>query len=177
MLSLRVTHSPRLMEHLSKFEVDGTTVEASLFADGRLTYPGRHDIEQTMLAPEPYTLWHEARVIEGLFESISSAIWKLSALVSSADDLDPTLEVLWRSHSNAEQLKVPPSLDRLVAAMVAVEKLKSSRQPSGDPMGEAAYVMVRGFAAAGFPLSAAAMEELWDGAAPACVGLGLVDIG
>lgn len=177
MLSLRVTHSPKLMEHLAKFEVDGTTVEATLFADGRLMYPGRHDIEQTMKAPEPYTMWHEARVIEGLFESISTAIWKLSAFVSSADDLDPTLEVLWRSHANSEGLRIPPSPDRLVAAMVAIEKLKDSRRPSGDHLDEAAYVLVRGFAAAGFPLSANALEEIWDGAAPACVGLGLVDIG
>lgn len=174
MLSLRVSHSLPLERHLRSFEVDGTTVEATLFSDGRLMYPGRHDVEQTMQAAEPYTLWHEARVIEGFFGSIYKAIWVLSDAATELPDLDPTLEVLWRSHAAARPLNLAPSLDRLVAGLVMVEWLRAGRV--NGPWDDAAVTLVRAMGAAGFPPSANALEEIWDGAAPACVGLGLVEL-
>lgn len=181
MLSLRVSHSPVLEKHLSTFEVDGTTVEGALFSDGRLMYPGRQGLEQIMHAAEPYTLWHEARVVEGFFGSINQAIWLLAEQATEVPDLDPTLEVLWRSHAAARGIglaasPLAPSLDRLVAALVTVQRLSELAEPE-RALADAAIVFVRGLTAAGFPASAAALEEIWDGAAPACVGLVLVDIG
>lgn len=176
MLELRVSHSEPLERHLSSYEFDGSTVEAALFSDGRLMYPGRHDVEQTMRAAEPYTLSHEARVIEGFYGSIVRSIWVLSEAAADLPDLDPTLELLWQTHSAARRLNQPPSLDRLVAALVMVERIRGGGR-AADPLGDAAYVLVRAMAAAGFPVSASALEEIWDGAAPACVGLDLVEIG
>jgi hypothetical protein len=176
-LTLTISHSPPLEKHLSEFEVDGATVASVLFADGRLMYPGRHDVEQTMQAADPYTLWHEARVVGGLFGSISKAVWDLALAAGELPDLDPTLDLLWRSHAAAQALlSSGPSLDRLVAALVMVESLRrSGRGPRA--LDDSAIVLVRAMAAAGFPASATSLEEIWDGAAPACVGLGLVEIG
>lgn len=43
MITVRTNLS--LLEHLSTFEVDGGTVASLLFEGGRLSYPGRKEIE------------------------------------------------------------------------------------------------------------------------------------
>jgi len=175
MTTLRVSHAPPLEQHLSQFEVDGATVQSALFADGRLMYPGRHDVEQTMAAAEPYTLWHEARVIEGFYGSVNRAIWLLSETATELlSGRDATLELLWKSHAAARKLGLAPSLDRLAAALVMIEHLRGWTRV-GDPLDDAAIVLVKGMIAAGFPSSAVAFEEICDGAAPACVGLNIVE--
>lgn len=172
---LSVKHSPGLERHLSTFEVDGITVASMLFPDGRIFYPGRRQVEQLLQGPDPYTLAHEARVVEGLYGSVVRSIWVLSAAATEMPDLDPTLEVLWASHASSRPATGgAPSLDRLVAALVAVQAARegSQRNPAVE---EAAVVLVRALDSLGFPPRPPSLEELWDGAAPACVGLGLVE--
>lgn len=168
----------KLMEHLRTFEYDGATVDSLLFEGGRLAYPGRKEIEHKLGYIEPYTLELEARVIEGLPKKMSAAIRLLSREAVSTpgplaeDHLDPTLELLWMAHGawNDEV-----SLDRLVAALVMVEY--ATRVGPLDPNVEmAAEVLVRGLHALGFPPTHEGLEELFDGAPPACIGLGLVEL-
>lgn len=187
---ISVRHSPKLQQHLETFQHDGATVASSLFDGDRLSYPGRREIEYETGEPEPYTLWHESRVIDGLPENVQAAVRVLSKTLRRwlqlSGDLDPTLELLWASH---EAYIAGPtrgggeiSLDRLVAALAMVQALHD-RDPSLDQVDDfvvaledAALLLVTGLEAWGFFPSSEALEELFDGAPPACVGLGLVDI-
>lgn len=178
MMDLRIRESETLLRHLQTYRVDGATVDSVLFEGGRMFYTGRKEIEQQLGHTEPYTLSHEARVVEGFLRSINASIRLLSGIATCHfDGHDNTLDLLWQSHAAYERpMFEGPSLDRLVAALVMVEHIRGNGHQSRDVQ-RACCVLVRGLNAAGFPSSGEALEEIWDGAAPACVGLGLVDIG
>lgn len=163
-----------LLDHLQKFEQDGASLAEVLFDGGRLAYPGRKEIEYQLGYTEPYTLELEARVIEGLSKKMAAAI---RILADSARELalsEPTLELLWAAHST---WRGGVSLDRLVAALVMVEYATDDRAVLlDDDVKRAAEVLIRGLHSTGFPPTAEGLEELFDGAPPACVGLGLVDL-
>lgn len=164
-----------LLAHLQTWQHDGATVASSLFADGRLSYPGRDYVEEQLGAPDPYTLAHEARVIRGLGARAEAAVRILSweANRRHASD-DPTLELLWLAHESAGPLEgISP--DRLVAALVSVQELTSGHWWDMEA-GCAAQVLVEDLTALGFPPTQEGLEELFDGAEPACVGLGLVQL-
>jgi hypothetical protein len=178
LLKLTVRQSPTLLEHLRTYQVDGATVESALFAGGRLQYPGRKEIEQELGYSDPYTLELESRVIDGFFQSISASIRFLSAEATAGlRGVDDTLDLLWGSHAAyPRRINEGPSLDRLVAALVMVEEARSGRQAGAD-IEYASAVLVRGLTAAGFPAGRRALEEICADAPPACVGLGMVEIG
>lgn len=182
-MTLIVRHSPELFKHLSEFQVDGATVSELLFEGGRLAYPGRKELENDLGIVEPYTLEHEARIIEGLSRKSMASIRILSSHLTKVTEVDPTLELLWASHAAWSRQGI--SLDRLVAALVMVQFLVDEsetglftviEQLMRDALYEASMTLVRELQAAGFPPSGLALEELCDGAPPAAVGLGLVDI-
>lgn len=179
MTSLAVRHSPRLLEHLRTHVIDGSTVDAALFEGGRLMYPARRVVEQTMGRPEPYTIEYEARVLDGLGSSVRASLWLLSAEATERlRGTDPTLDLLWGSHAAYPRLDGEgPSLDRLVTALVMVGQMRDGDLSGDGDLERAAILLVRAMAALGFPPSAVSLEEIWDGAAPACVGLGLVEVG
>lgn len=165
----------KLMEHLKTYEVDGGTVDSLLFEGGRLSYPGRKDIEHQLGYIEPYTLELEARVIEGLPQKMVAAIRLLSREAISRrwfKEIDPTLELLWMAHGAFHE---GVSLDRLVAALVMVDYAVNERTFDED-IEIAAHVLVHGLHTLGFPPSEEGLEELFDGAPPACIGLGLVEL-
>ncbi len=172
MVTVRTNES--LLEHLRTFEHDGATVDSLLFEGGRLSYPGRKDIEYQLGYVEPYTLELEARVLEGISPRMAASI---RILADAARDLamsEPTLEFLWAAHSS---WRAGVSLDRLVAALVMVEYATDDRSVLVDEdVQRAAEFLVRGLHTMGFPPNEAGLEELFDGAPPACVGLGLVDL-
>lgn len=173
-MSLTVKHNPKLAEHLSTYEVDGATVESVLFEGGRLAYPGRKEIEYHLGYEEPYTLALEARVIEGLSPRLATVIRFLADEAKELAMDDPTLELLWKSHSSWRD---GISLDRLVAALVMVQYATDDRSAvMSDDVIKSAEMLVRGLHTIGFPPSGDALEELFDGAPPACVGLGLVEL-
>lgn len=192
-MTITVRHSAKLQAHLETFEVDGTTVADAFFEGGRLAYPGRKDIEQQLGHTEPYTIEHEARVIDGLPVHVQAAIRVLSRTlqrwVQKTDGYtDPSLDVLWEAH--ASYIATPDrgggeiSLDRLVAALTMVKELLISvesdpimeKDPYIAALGEAAMALIAGLESLGFPPSSESLEELFDGAPPACVGLGMIDI-
>ncbi len=162
-----------LLEHLVSHEHDGTTVALSLFSDGRLMYPGRRDVEEQMGAEDPYTLEHEARIVVGLGRRTEAAIRMLAREASARHTgHDPTLDLLWSAHVSAPSSE-GISLDRVVAALVAVQELSEGNWNDPDVI-EAAVVMIDGLRSAGFPPSRSGLEELFDGADPAVCGLGMV---
>lgn len=164
-----------LLEHLQTYQVDGASVASALFREGRLWYPSRWEVEDLMQAPDPYTLGHEARVISGLPAPVVSSINLLSWQATQRHaHRDPTLELLWLSHGSLVS-PLGPSLDRLVAALVTVEELTEGLWWD-DAAYEAMEVLVDGLNRLGFPPTRAALEEIFDGADPACVGLGLVEL-
>ncbi len=179
---MNVRHSPQLQQFLSSYEVDGTTVAAALFDGGRLWYPGRRELEHALGYTEPYTLEHESRVIDELPAPVAKAIRLLARSAPSVlPELDPTLELLWEAHASW----VPPSPlivagDRLVAALVTTHAISEVGSPPeqfvGGELAMAALRLITFMQSTGFPPSSAALEEIFDGAPPACVGLGLVDI-
>lgn len=169
MISVRT--NPELRKHLETFEVDGATVDSLLFEGGRLSYPGRKEIEYQLGYVEPYTLDLEARVIEGIAPKMAAAI-RVLADGAKGMVFDPTLELLWAAHSS---WRGGISLDRLVAALVMVEFALDGRTLDPD-LERAAEILVKGLHTIGFPPTEAGLEELFDGAPPACVGLGLVDL-
>lgn len=167
-----------LLEHLRSFQQDGATVESLLFEGGRLSYPGRREIEYQLGYVEPYTLELEARVIEGLPPRMIAAIRVLAQFARTipnddwSTEIDPTLELLWLSHEAWDRNGI--SLDRLVAALVGVNFAMNNKQD--DVIEDAAAILVRGMHSLGFPPTHEGLEELFDGAPPAAVGLGLVDL-
>lgn len=166
---------PVLLTHLSTFEHDGTTVAGALFSDGRLQYPGRWDVEDHLGDLEPYTLSHEARVVTGLGVKAEAAIRLLSREATRRHvHVDPTLDLLWTVHGSLPSPQ-GTSLDRLVAALVSIQELTEGLWWD-DAAQEAAIVLVAGLHSLGFPPNRAGLEELFDGADPACVGLGLVEL-
>lgn len=172
---IAVRTNPSLLEHLSTFEVDGATVDSLLFEGGRLSYPGRKEIEYELGYADPYTLQLEARVVEGLTKPMRAAIRLLSREAISRrwfKELDPTLELLWMSHGAWHD---GVSLDRLVSALVMVDYAMNERTFDED-IERACEVLVRGLHSCGFPPDRESLEELFDGAPPACVGLGLVEL-
>lgn len=163
-----------LLEHLKSFTQDGATVESLLFEGGRLSYPGRKEIEYQLGYVEPYTLELEARVLEGLSPRVAAAIRILADEAQGLAMIDPTLELLWAAHG---AWRGGISLDRLVAALVMVEYATDDRSVLfSDDVTRAAELLVQGLHSMGFPPNQHSLEELFDGAAPACVGLGLVDL-
>lgn len=172
---IEVVMCPVLFEHLRTWEHDSTTVEAALFHDGRLLYPGRWDVEDHLGAQDPYTLAHEARVLVGLGARPSAAVRLLAreATERHAHE-DPTLELLWLSHGSAGGLR-GTSLDRLVAALVAINELTLGLWWDEAAV-MAAQVLVADLHGLGFPPTREGLEELFDGAEPACVGLDLVEL-
>jgi hypothetical protein len=177
---ITVRQSPELLEHLRTHAVDEATVRDALFEGGRLHYPERKRLEHTLGFIEPYMLEHEARLIEGMDARWNAACIFLARIATRRHgDSDPTLGLLWESHAafHAGNPAGPPSLDRLVAALVTVREamgLAIEGAPSGLVL--AVTALVTGLQAEGFPPSSSALEEICDGAVPACVGLGLVDI-
>ncbi len=174
-----VRQSSELLDHLRTFEVDGSTVEGALFEGGRLHYPERRRMEHDLGFIEPYMLEHEARVIDGMGTRWNAACIFLARVASKRHaERDATLALLWGSHAAFQSKQAcPPSLDRLVAALVTVEEALGI-QVGGAPPGLvlACTTLVAGLQAEGFPPSGLALEEICDGAVPACVGLDLVDI-
>jgi hypothetical protein len=170
-MTLVIRHSPELQQHLETFEVDGATVAAVLFDGGRLSYPGRKEIEYQLGHTEPYTLELESRTIEGL-SSRAMAATRIMAQIAGEQAEDPTLDFLWTAHSSWASREI--SLDRLVAALVGVQlAIDGGHGPEAE---YAAQILVWELASMGFFPSSESLEEICDGAPPACVGLGLVDI-
>lgn len=171
---ITVAVSLELLQHLKTFEHDGTTVAASFFEGGRLSYAGRNEMEFQLKYVEPYTLEHEARVIAGLPNDVCAAI---RLLANSApifiDGIDESLDVLWSCHSAWSKNGI--SFDRLVAAMVTTQIIMSS-DVEGSLLEDATIAFIEGMRKVGFPLTKEMFEELCDGAEPACVALGMVEI-
>jgi hypothetical protein len=170
-----VRQNLNLLEHLKSFSHDDATVDSLLFDGGRLSYPGRKEIEHQLGYIEPYTIDLEARVIEGLPKSMLAAIRLLCSEAIShrwIKDIDPTLELLWMAHSSWQG---PPSFDRLIAALVMVDYAMNHGTGDSD-IEEACAVLIKGLHSLGFPPTVDGLEELFDGAPPASVGLGLVDL-
>lgn len=185
MTFLKIRTSELLAEHLSNFVYDGATVDSLLFDGGRLAYPGRKELEYQLGYEEPYTLALEARVIEGMSRQWNSACRFLARLaterVMKDGGYDHTIELLWSAHHAFAYRGEPedPSTDRLVAALVSIEFYKNLLANDALVMStiiEASEVLVRGLHSHGLPPTLAGLEELWDGAPPACVGLGLVEL-
>jgi len=172
-MTISVRHSPQLQHHLETYDVDGATVASVLFEGGRLAYPERKRLEHELSYVEPYTLELECRVICGLPKPIAASIRYLARLATEKHrDHDPTLDLLWEAHSAWDGSE--PSIDRLVAALVAIEDAAGS---TGNELTvRAALVLVGYLHTQGLPPTVDGLEELWDGAAPACVGLCLVDL-
>lgn len=171
-----------LLNHLTTFAVDGATVASSLFEGGRLAYPGRKAIEHELGYVEPYTLEMEARVILGFSVGMRVAVRFLASMATEFyRGKDDTLDLLWNSHNEFSYRDIGesgPSPDRLMTALVAIEGL-SSGEIEQDEMrfgGLAAEQLVRALHKEGFPPNEASLEELFDGAWPACIGLNLVSI-
>lgn len=183
-MTLVVKCSPGLMAHLDFYVVDGATVGSSLFEGGRLTYPGRSQLEHDLGYSEPYTVWHECRVVTGFSGYARAAVRLLASWATSRHAAeDPTLDLLWQTHhawsEDNERADGGPSLDRLVAALVAIEDLRKTEK-FGDALldhVDAADLLVSAFHYHGFPPTLDGLEELMDGAFPAAVGLGLVEVG
>ncbi len=180
---ISVRHSQELATHLRSFDVDGSTVESSLFEGGRLSYPERRRLEYELGFVESYLFEHEARVLIGMPTQWNAACRFLARLATRrTSDIDPTLDLLWVSHDAFAHLSReagPPALDRLIAALVTVHDAMGIRSSPGQPvctMVRACEIVVRGLQSEGFPPSGLALEEICDGAVPACVGLGIVDI-
>lgn len=173
-MTLVVRTSAALLAHLRL-----CGLEEEFFGGGRLQYPGRREIEVQLGRPEPYTIDLEARVIEGLPRRAAAAVRFLSAAVTRRalrdPECDPTLELLWAAHGSYGAEPWSPSLDRLVAALVGIEEVRSGR-PAGLAEADAAVVLVTAMHAVGFPPTREGLEELFDGAPPACVGLGPVEV-
>jgi len=173
-MSLTVRHSKELHEHLSTFEVDGGTVASLLFDGGRLNYPGRKALEHELGYIEPYTLEHESRIIEGFTPKMTAAVRILCREAKGLTLNDPTLELLWRAHAAWNE---GTSIDRLVCALVIVEMAMDDRACLFNREVEfAAEVLIAGLHSLGFPPNERSLEELFDGAPPAAVGLGLVEL-
>lgn len=176
-MTIVIRQSETLLHHLRTFEVDGATIDSALFEGGRLNFPGRQQNEQQLGFADPYTIEMEARTIDGFFQSISTSI---SFLAREATKLfrgeDPTLDLIWEVHdAYVRQGGEGPSLDRLVAALVMVQHVLDNDTDDED-VKYACAVMINGLTAVGFPPTERSLEEIWDGAAPACVGLNLVTI-
>ncbi len=170
---ITVRTNVELMQHLTTFVHDGATVDSLLFEGGRLSYPGRKEIEYQLGYVEPYTLDLEARVIEGLPKKMAAAIRILAdGMQYIVGDSEPTLEMLWAAHSSWRN---GISLDRLVAALTMVETIIENDTRNTDLIA-AADILLTGLWMLGFPPTEAGLEELFDGAPPACVGLGLVEL-
>ena len=180
---IRVHHSDALMLHLETFEDDGATVASLLFDGGRLSYPERQHMEYQLGFSEPYTLYHEARVMTGMGPQWNAACRFLARLATrKSAGHDPTLDLLWTAHDAFSHLSNPaedPALDRLIAALVTIHDARKLERRDGTGAGtlvRAGEILIRGLHSQGFPPSSAALEELCDGAMPACVGLGMIDI-
>lgn len=178
-----VHFSEPLFLHLKSFEVDDATVASSLFDGGRLSYPERRRMEYELGFSEPYTLEHECRVLKGMTSRWNSAVRFLSRLATKkASNTDLTLDLLWTSHDQFSHLTADAgdqSLDRLIASLVTVKDALNISYQANHPSGtlvRACEIVVRGLHAEGFPCTSESLEEICDGAVPACVGLGLVDI-
>lgn len=174
-MTVTVQPDRSLLEHLRTFEHDGATVASALFEGDRLTYPGRRELEFQLGVPEPYTLELEARTVGGLPRPMNAAIRLLCREAISRrwfPDLDPTLELLWMAHGAWHG---GTALDRLVCALVMVEYAMNNRT-FDDDIEEASVILVRGMHSLGLPPSSESLEEIFDGAWPACVGLGLVEV-
>lgn len=172
---ITVATDQSLLEHLRTFEHDGGTVAGTLFEGGRLSYPERKELEHQLGQPEPYTLELEARTVSGLTKPMAAAVRLLCREAISRrwfPDLDPTLELLWMAHGSWTG---GTSLDRLVCAMTMVEYAMNNRTFDRD-IEDACQVLVAGLYALGMPPTSEMYEELFDGAYPACAGLGLVEV-
>jgi hypothetical protein len=179
---IKVVHSPALYKHLSEWTLDGASVASVLFDGNRLSYPERRTLETELGYVEPYTLEHESRTIVGFSRRTMAAIRLLSRdateLLSSVDQ---TLELLWRAHD--AWIRTEVSLDRLIAALVMVQSILDREDdpdrcltPQHMEQTDAAFALIEGMYTMGFPPTRAALEEIFDGAPPACVGLGLVEV-
>lgn len=178
---ISVVGSDALFLHLHSFESDGSTVASVLFEGGRLSYPERRRIEYELGFSEPYLLEHEARVLEGMGPQWNAAVRWLARLATKRVN-DPTLDLLWHAHdsfAHALPEAGAPALDRLVAALVTINDALHVVPQHGtatNTLVRASELVIRGLQCEGFPPSGLALEELCDGAVPACVGLDLVDI-
>lgn len=187
-MSISVHTSPSLLKHLSTYQVDGATVEGAFFADGRLQYPGRAGLELEYNYVEPYTLKQEARVIEGLGIKANACIRMLSSwATASLAGTDPTVDFIWEAHDEYQLLAAHdnpdegPSLDRLLAALVAVHELKDETVKVEDDdfdqiLLTAAVTLVQELHRVGLPPTHAGLEEIFDGAEPAVAALGCVEV-
>jgi hypothetical protein len=176
---ITVKHSQHLLSHLQTYKVDDGTVASLLFEGGRLSYPGRKALEHELGYIEPYTLEHEARVISGLPKKVSASIRLLASdMTSRLHGFDITLDLLWQSHQAYQRQKDEgPSLDRFIAALVAVKMASDDNiYSTWKDADDACYILISGLHSVGFPPTADMLEELWDGAAPASVGLGIVEL-
>lgn len=167
-------HSRTLAEFLGQFtDSDGGSFAELIFADGRLAYPARTDIEKVLGFDDPHTLDHESRVFHGASPRFSSAVKLLAA--EATDRLqgwDPTLDLLWSAHHTALREVGEVSVDRLVAALVAVQMFASGAwNPTEWDM--PALALVEEMHMAGMPPTKHVLSELGE---PACVLLGLVDV-
>lgn len=178
---IRVQTSLPLIQHLSTYQVDGATVESVLFEGGRLSYPGRRELEHILGVVEPYTLELEARTISSLPLSIQASIRYLSAVATeSHHGLDLTLDLLWTSHRTFMQEKNEVALDRLVAALVTINDFQQIKVDADDLSSQmvirAGESLIKHMHTIGFPPNRQTLEEIFDGADPACIGLGLVEL-
>lgn len=171
--------SESLLLHLQSFEVDGATVASSLFDGGRLSYPERRRMEYELGFSEPYLLEHECRIIDGMTPQWNAACRFLARLATRrVTEVDPTLDLLWASHdafAHSMRDAGSPALDRLVAALVTIQDARKHDLVT-SVLYRACEIVIRGLQSEGFPPSCLALEEICDGAVPACVGLGMIDI-
>ncbi len=178
---ITVSVSRPLLDHLVSYRFSGRTVCETFFMGDRLSYPGRSSLEQELGHTDPYLFSHEARVLSPI--GPSACIWILAGLATdrtSGEDGD--LDLLWRAHRAHRVPGEGPSLDRLVASLVAVRALHDSLWEPGsdddiwDVFEDAAERLVGWMHSVGLPPTHEGIEEICDGAYPACVGLGLIDL-
>lgn len=178
---ITVRKSLALYEHLMKYTVDGATVGTLLFDDGgRLSWPGRKELEYQLAYVEPYDLSLEARVIDGLPKATAASIRFLARVATEAHKWhDSTLDLLWVSHMEYAAFAPPgegPALDRIVAALVAIHDARDNDLMQNPLISKAAETFITGMNWIGLPMNQAGLEEIFDAAEPACLGLGLVEL-
>lgn len=178
-MTVTLRHDPELHALLTDWrdpaDPDGPSLGEVLFPDGRLTYPGRADVEAALGHPEPYTLGLEARTFRGLPPRLSAAVRVLCGEVMHrgwGHGHDPLLDLLWGAHQCHLDASGAVSPDRLVVSLVAVRMLADGTWLSRPDLDDAAVALVAEMHGLGMPPTRDLLCRLIE---PACVMLGFVE--
>lgn len=163
----------RLADWRDPHDPDSPTLGEVLFPDGRLSYPGRADVEAALGFPEPYTLGLEARTFRGLPSRMLAAVRVLCGEVMSRGWVsDPILDHLWTAHQEHLDASGDVSPDRLVCSLVGVRLLADGTWRPHDHLDDAAWALVAEMHGLGMPPTRELLSRIVE---PACVMLGFVE--